>query len=320
MIEAIPRVAKLSVEAFRELHLIPRIPVVMSDVVGDWPAMRWTPEMFKDRFGDRTFIADEYSDDEAEVRMADYIDHIRAAETFRWNKRLPYLRGLSVFGDLPELLSEFEIPPHFQPNWLSRWPVAALLSPHVRCWADLFIGPRGAGFPNLHYDTYMTHNWFCQIYGEKKFWAFRQDQRPFLYEDPDGLSDSMLEEFPPDPERFPDFEKATRYEFVLGPGELLFIPAGTWHTTTMLSTSISVSGNFVNETNFDDFERHIAAHAECPFEGLKQPWIRSAMNLSNRLVDGIGGPPRRAFRYNKWPPVLWRRLRLLEQRMKRNGG
>jgi hypothetical protein len=224
-----------------------------------------------------------------EMPLGKYVDYIRTGSKFKdLRSTLPYLRGVMVAEVLPELMADFEVLPYFEPNWLSRPQLRPFLPLKTRRWIDLFIGPPGVGFPNLHYDSFMTHNWFSQIYGTKHFWTFAQDQRPYLYADDEYPSESELGELPPDLETYPLYEKAVCTEFDLHPGELLFIPAGRWHTTKMTSMSISLSGNFVNETNFDDFERELRLHGDrVPVRLLRSRLGRKYVQTTNRLIDRV---------------------------------
>ena len=45
----------------------------------------------------------------------------------------------------------------------------------------------------------------------------------------------------PDLDRYPEFRDATVLDFVLEPGEVLFMPVGWWHHVLALDVSISVS-------------------------------------------------------------------------------
>ena len=57
-----------------------------------------------------------------------------------------------------------------------------------------------------------------------------------------------------------------RWEVTLGPGELLFVPAGAAHAVTNLSHTAAISANFVDSTNLDLFreELSVAACSKCP--------------------------------------------------------
>ena len=46
------------------------------------------------------------------------------------------------------------------------------------------------------------------------------------------------------------------YTVTLCPGEWLFVPAGSPHKVENLEDSVAVSGNFVNDTNIVDVEKH----------------------------------------------------------------
>jgi ribosomal protein L16 Arg81 hydroxylase len=45
----------------------------------------------------------------------------------------------------------------------------------------------------------------------------------------------------PDYNRTPDYKKATPIEVEVGPGDLLFIPIGWWHSVVSLTKNISLS-------------------------------------------------------------------------------
>ena len=48
---------------------------------------------------------------------------------------------------------------------------------------------------------------------------------------------------------------------VVEPGDVLFIPERWWHTAESLSTSITLSGNWVERSNWEAFfERHFLDH------------------------------------------------------------
>ena len=63
-----------------------------------------------------------------------------------------------------------------------------------------------------------------------------------------------------------------RWEVTLGPGELLFVPAGAAHAVTNLSHTAAISANFVDSTNLDLFreELSVAACSKCPALAVPQ--------------------------------------------------
>jgi dTDP-4-dehydrorhamnose 3,5-epimerase-like enzyme len=54
----------------------------------------------------------------------------------------------------------------------------------------------------------------------------------------------------PDREKYPTFDRATPYEVVLEPGDLLFVPAGWAHQVECVDDSISLTHNFLPKQNF----------------------------------------------------------------------
>ena len=53
-----------------------------------------------------------------------------------------------------------------------------------------------------------------------------------------------------------------RWEVTLGPGELLFVPAGAAHAVTNLSHTAAISANFVDSTNLSQPGRRNLASRE----------------------------------------------------------
>ena len=52
---------------------------------------------------------------------------------------------------------------------------------------------------------------------------------------------------------FPLFAKATRYETVLHPGDMVFVPSRWWHTARVLTVSVSVCQNMLDVSNWTGY-------------------------------------------------------------------
>lgn len=108
--------------------------------------------------------------------------------------------------------------------------------------AQIFVGCENALTP-CHYDA--VHNAYAQVRGWKRFILLDPNYAGCLYPYPlahpmDRCSRVDFEH--PDYERFPRFREARAVEAVLGPGDLLVLPAGWWHhVQTLTEDSISVS-------------------------------------------------------------------------------
>ena len=254
--ETIERRAGLSTGEFRQTYLVPRKPVILTDATKDWPAMsRWTPDYFASRYGARDVQVTSGGAAHA-INIARFIAYLKLQEHAATQDDPLYLRNIDVSEEFPELQDDFSIPDYFRPNWLGRWPLKKFVPAAWSSWAELFIGPPGARFPFVHFDTLMTHAWVSQVCGRKQFWMVSPDQSALLYPDEKNENYSPIRDLEhPDLDKFPLFAKAQVVTCVLGPGDTLFVPAGWWHTAECKSISITVAGNFVNDSNYRDFRR-----------------------------------------------------------------
>jgi hypothetical protein len=108
-----------------------------------------------------------------------------------------------------------------------------------------FFGPKGS-ISRLHQDFLHTHGTFTQIVGRKRFVLFSPEDSAFLYGGEFDLD-------APDFEQRPLLGRATAFECVLEPGEMLFLPGQWWHYVVGLDNSISVSYSFFNRSNFGGY-------------------------------------------------------------------
>jgi histone arginine demethylase JMJD6 len=263
----VPRRDHLSVREFRNRYLVPAVPVILGDAMQNCERLtRWTPEFFAERFGGRViFVSGNLHQNFFKITVKAYIAHCHAIQEALQPALAPmllYAHSLLLSKTFPELLEEFKIPSYFLPNWLRRWPVNHLLDDWF-CTAErsatvLFIGPPGAGLGVLHQDRYMTHSWISGVYGHKRVWLASPDQSQFLYPKPGNPHQSLVRNMAsPDLVRFPKFAQAEIYLADIFPGDTLLIPAGWWHFAECMTISISLSANFVNDTNFSKFKTDV---------------------------------------------------------------
>lgn len=116
----------------------------------------------------------------------------------------------------------------------------------------LWIGPRGV-ITGMHQE-WEALNFLHQVYGTKELLLYPSSQVHLLYPSTkysQGALNSPVKPFDPLPaegeeDPFPLFRQAVALRIVLEPGEMLWIPAGWWHTVRSLSLSISVTGRVVS--------------------------------------------------------------------------
>ena len=265
----IERLSNLSYEEFARKYLYPMKPVIVTDVLKTWPALtRWTPEFFKREFGSVRFrIGDtEYgqtsfkSEGGVEYTMAEFIELVLESSD---EKPAPYFRNKILYDLFPTLKQDIQpLPEYLQPNWLSeRYLVKRVAKVLNRGAAmELFIGGKGAAFPVLHYDGAATHAVLMQVYGRKQYIVYPPEQEPFLYPSPRKINHSAINSIEkPDLDRFPLFANAVPTTFFLDPGEFLFVPSHWWHTAKIMSPSITLSTNIMNQSNWHELEKYVAA-------------------------------------------------------------
>jgi hypothetical protein len=144
----------------------------------------------------------------------------------KFNRLVHHNRGLQFDFDL-DWLKKFQLPWSFNEAYY------------------LFIGGQNTLTP-VHNGFVCTV--FIQIYGRKKWTIYkvgervfldvRADRRMYFYSsaDPDNIND----------ERFPLLKYAEKYEVILEPGDVLWIPPLVWHQVENLSESIGVAFKFPN--------------------------------------------------------------------------
>jgi hypothetical protein len=274
----IDRRQDLSYDAFAAEYLYASKPVIITDALSRWKALdRWTPEFFRQEFGEMKFVVngreagqEKYSGgDVREYTMAEFVGAVLVSTN---ECPAPYFRNKVLRDVFPSLVKDIDpLPEYCYPNWLPE----SYLVKHVRtvlnrgAAIELYIGGKGSAFPVLHYDGAGTHAFLMQIYGRKQFIVFSPDQERYLYPSAEKLNLSLIDNVEnPDLGRFPLFAKAVPTTFTLEPGEMLFVPAHWWHTTKMLTPSITISANVLNQSNWQELVEFVTRRQHNPFVSL----------------------------------------------------
>jgi histone arginine demethylase JMJD6 len=237
---------KLSRKEFLNEYVRKNKPVVFTDVAREWKALsKWTPQFFKDHYGDRkvpVFERKRAVSMKDSVFLRDYVDEITSSN---FQSRAKYLFSLKILKEFPELLKDLEPRPSFwDPNWLdSKYLLPGLPGFKLRniTGLEMNMGGTGSPFPFLHYDDLWTQTFITQVYGRKAWILFEPDQTPFMYP---SASSENISDIPMDADvdlnRFPLFAKAKAWRLILEEGEMLYGAPGWWHTTRALTPSIAV--------------------------------------------------------------------------------
>lgn len=239
----------ITYEEFIEEHYKPGIPVVFTKAAKVWKANGlFTPDWFRENYPDR----------KTDVRGTTYtmkqvMDMVEASTE---DKPAPYPMIFDIPSTIPELmplLDPLDLN-YASPNWLRNKMF------NIGKWGgaiEMFVGGPGGRFPYMHIDYYHLNAWITQLYGEKRFTVFPRGQEDLLYPRPDDPWRSELNIFEPDYEKYPKYKDATPIHFVVGPGETLFIPFGTWHSAYSLTPTISVAFDTLNNKNHKEFMKDV---------------------------------------------------------------
>uniref|UniRef100_A0A8C6T8S2 tRNA wybutosine-synthesizing protein 5 n=1 Tax=Neogobius melanostomus TaxID=47308 RepID=A0A8C6T8S2_9GOBI len=228
-----------------------RRPVVLRGVCLGPCLEKWTPHYLREKGGDM-----EVKVHVSSVPKMDFL-HKNFNTTLQYNEFVKrasekkhsdfflcedesyYLRSLGedvrkepadIRKQFPVLAEDFKIPEFFDPDQFFS-SVFRISSCGLQLWT--------------HYDV--MDNLLAQVTGTKRVALYSPQDALHLYMS--GDESEVLDIDSPDLEKFPEFVKAKRFECVLQPGDLLFIPALWFHNTLALEFGVGVNV----------FWRHLAA-------------------------------------------------------------
>jgi Cupin-like domain len=277
--------ANLPYETYLRDYVANNRPVVVEGAGSGWPAVgKWTPEFFKTRFGPK-MVDVSY---EERMPFADFIDGVLASTA---EKPGPYMYRLFICVHLPELLPDLDPP---NPYGFARRLASPLMPGTWRRpdgYLKLLIGGVGGRFPVMHFDGENMHATITEIHGDKEFLLYPPEDGPYLYPKPDAPNLSLVQDLEnPDLARFPLFAQATRYRAILKPGDTIFVPSHWWHTARVLSPSVSVCTNQVDQSNWNGFVREVCLPQRgdsAPKREAKRA-VLMALGLSLSALERLG--------------------------------
>jgi hypothetical protein len=224
-------------EVFKREFYTPGIPVVIKKLSHDWPAYtKWNWDYFKQLVGDKKvpLYNNVKSDAYTPINTADdyktfgeYIDMIKSGPA-AWRIFL-----FNIFDHAPQLIKDFSWPEHLMKGFVKKYPM-------------LFTGGAGS-ITHMHYDIDLSHILHTQFAGRKRVLMFPHDEQYKLYRKPfEVLSLADFSHYyeqsgMPDYEKFPALKLAEGFDFILEPGDTLFMPAGYWHHMEYLDSGFAMS-------------------------------------------------------------------------------
>lgn len=223
---SIPREDNLSPEEFNKHFRQKNKPVILTNIAKNWPALqKWDFAYFKKHYGSIKIVCNLYSN-QMETTLENLIAQILQP---RSSIDLPlYLQEWHFQGDCNELKHDFDISAYLSDDWHYK------LFNYYNC--TLWIGGKGA-LTNVHQDTGYTSIVHTQLVGQKQ-WIIFSPQTVLKYDENNELD---LKAILKDPNTSP-------MHAVLKPGDSLYLPFHWWHRVRTIENAISMTINFVNET------------------------------------------------------------------------
>ncbi len=230
----IDRVANISPEDFRRNYLLPKKPLIITELSKGWPAYkRWNWEYFKELVGGvqvgvynniRAGAKVPVNGADDTMSFGDYLDLIQTGPVelriFLFN----------IFKYAPDLTKDFSFPEQFTTVFLKKYPM-------------LFVGGAGS-IAHMHYDIDLSHIFHTQFMGRKRVLLMPNSQSPLIYRMPltvESAASFVNWEYGVDEQKFSALAKAKGYETILEHGETLFMPTGYWHHMQYMDSGFAMS-------------------------------------------------------------------------------
>lgn len=267
----LPYEDNLALHDFYQKYYLPQKPIKVKNSVKHWPCLnessgrKWSLNRLRTICGHRSVpieIGSKYTDSDWKqeiVTMNEFIDRfldVSSGPSNHDRKTKGYLAQYTLFDSIPVLREDFSLPDYMS---VSSWTQDEVeeetmdQEPTTDVEINAWFGPSSTISP-LHTDP--TDNLLVQVMGTKYVRLYSKDTPKELIgrsEEDSLLSNtSVIDvdflELPSDVGKLSDGLKdflsntdSFMNEVILREGDMLFIPAGTWHFVKSLSTSFSIS-------------------------------------------------------------------------------
>ncbi|XP_054788759.1 lysine-specific demethylase JMJ21 isoform X2 [Prosopis cineraria] len=237
----------VSLEDFRDEY-DGKKPVMLTGLADAWPARhKWTTDQLLLSYGDVAFKISQRSSRKILMKFKDYVSYIKLQ-----HDEDPLYIFDEKFGETaPGLLKDYCVPHLFQEDFFD------ILDEDKRPpYRWLIIGPERSG-ASWHVDPALTSAWNTLLSGRKRWALYPPGKVPL------GVTVHVNEEdgdvnieTPSSLQWWLDFypllaDEDKPIECTQLPGETIYVPSGWWHCVLNLETTIAVTQNFVNSSNFE---------------------------------------------------------------------
>jgi len=223
-------VENISTETFDALYFQKQIPVVIKGLTQNTTAgSTWSINYFRETMGDHEIgVYDNSKKNSASanthpdlvMKFKDFLNCIAKDEPTNYRIFL-----YNLFKHNPELRKEFPCPDFFK----------SVLDKVGR----MFFGGKNTTV-RIHYDIDMSNVLHTHFGARKRVVLIAPEYNDLLYRLPLNTY-TLIDPDKPDYKEYPGLQYVKGYDFILEPGDTLFMPSGYWHYMTYLEGGFSVS-------------------------------------------------------------------------------
>jgi histone arginine demethylase JMJD6 len=235
--DKIDRISKPTKSEFNENYGLKSKPVLITGLMDNWKAKtKWTSDFLKQNFGnlEEPAYRSNNRDDKKIFKLEDYINYMETN-----SDKDPYYLTNTQFHLDTEMVNDYEVPSYFT----TCLQVMKDKLPRKFQLSCIYIGAKNT-FSKLHLDIFNSSAWNAVISGKKIWLFYPPNQFRYLY-------NGAVNPFEPDLNKYPEFVNATPIVCVQNPGEVVYTPSRWWHAVYNEEAGLSLTENFVNETNFE---------------------------------------------------------------------
>eukprot|EP01062_Namystynia_karyoxenos_P063552 TRINITY_DN56353_c0_g1_i1.p1 TRINITY_DN56353_c0_g1~~TRINITY_DN56353_c0_g1_i1.p1 ORF type:complete len:704 (+),score=31.82 TRINITY_DN56353_c0_g1_i1:79-2190(+) len=250
----IPRVdaRDLPRERFQREYALPLRPLILTGLGAEVTGgKRWDRAHFREHCGTLSFQPRQYKTNSSEWASQGAQEGITTLTLNDVFDRLHHRNKSAIFDEslsrwCPQAIENFRIPEQFAEDMLAQHP---LWFGRHGAWPSLFASQQGAE-TGLHIDWGATQAWMLVLEGTKEFYFFHHAQSPLLYQDwdPDGNGHhhAMSRPWLANATSHPLVAAARGWRGVVGPGDVVFLPALTHHAVLNLSPTLAIAANYID--------------------------------------------------------------------------
>ncbi len=265
-------------DLFNQQYKTAKQPLVIKNYVQQFPAgERWNFDYLKQKLGNKTVgvfdnkIKRNTAFTEADLYMpfSDFLDIIQKDEETSYR-----MFGFDIFKECPELRHDFPTPDIMK----------GLLGKLVLS----FFGGKNTTV-RFHYDIDGSNVLMTQVLGRKRVILISPEYDKLVYKVP-YTSFSLIDLEHPDYQKYPGLKYVKGYDFILEPGDALFMPSRYWHFNTYLEGGMAISYRSLSSSPEDVLTGFLNTTVRIAFDKtmnkmLSNKWYAIKTNRAKKQVE-----------------------------------